>query len=82
MAKKFKKIGENLDIKNIVIHQLLKESGNRNVNPKEAEKEYTAHAGELALMQTEIDAAKESYENLVKKVDEAFKNLENTTKIK
>ena len=34
MAKKFKKIGENLDIKNIVIHQLLKESGNRNVNPK------------------------------------------------
>lgn len=36
MAKKFKKIGENLDIKNIVIHQLLKESGNRNVDPKEA----------------------------------------------
>ncbi len=52
------------------------------VNPKEAEKEYTAHADELALMQTEIDAAKERYENLVKKVDEAFKNLEDTTKAK
>lgn len=52
------------------------------VNPKEAEKEYTAHADELALMQTEIDVAKERYENLVKKVDEAFKNLLDTTKIK
>jgi len=62
--------------------ELITKLNDDSVNPKEAEKEYTAHAGELALMQTEIDAAKESYENLVKKVDEAFKNLENTTKIK
>lgn len=38
MAKKFKKIGENLEVKNIVIHQLLKDAGNRLVNPKEAKK--------------------------------------------
>lgn len=37
MEKKFKKIGENLDVKNIVIHQLLKDAGNRLVNPKKAE---------------------------------------------
>lgn len=36
MAKKFKKIGENLEVKNIVIHQLLKDAGNRLVNPREA----------------------------------------------
>jgi len=37
MAKKFKKVGENLDVKNIVIHQLLKDAGNRIVNPKKAD---------------------------------------------
>ena len=62
--------------------ELITKLNDDSVNPKEAEKEYTAHADELALMQTEIDAAKESYENLVKKVDEAFKNLLDTTKIK
>lgn len=36
MAKKFKKIGENLEVKNIVIHQLLKDAGNRLVNSKAA----------------------------------------------
>jgi len=34
MAKKIKKFGENLKVKNIVIHQLLKESGDRLVNSK------------------------------------------------
>ncbi len=62
--------------------ELITKLNDDSVNPKEAEKEYTAHADELALMQTEIDAAKERYENLVKKVDEAFKNLEDTTKAK
>ncbi len=52
------------------------------VNPKEAEKEYTAHADELALMQTEIDATKARYEGLVKQVEEAFKNLLDSTTIK
>jgi len=52
------------------------------VNPKEAEKEYMAHVDELALMQTEINATKEGYEKLVKQLDEAFKNLGDTTKIK
>ncbi|WP_241287596.1 nucleoid-associated protein [Chryseobacterium indologenes] len=37
MAKKFEKIGENLEVKNIVIHQLLKDAGNRLVNPKAAD---------------------------------------------
>lgn len=36
MAKKLKKIGENLEVKNIVIHQLLKGAGNRLVNSKAA----------------------------------------------
>ena len=62
--------------------ELITKLNDDSVNPKEAEKEYTAHADELALMQTEIDVAKERYENLVKKVDEAFKNLLDTTKIK
>ncbi len=62
--------------------ELITKLNDDSVNPKEAEKECTAHADELVLMQTEIDAAKESYENLVKKVDEAFKNLEDTTKAK
>ncbi len=36
MAKKFRKIGENLEVKNIIIHQLLKDAGNRLVNAKAA----------------------------------------------
>lgn len=36
MEKKFQKIGENLIIKNIIIHQLLKDAGRRDVNAKSA----------------------------------------------
>lgn len=36
MGKKFQKIGENLIIKNIIIHQLLKDAGKRCVNAKSA----------------------------------------------
>ena len=62
--------------------ELIVKLNDDTVNPKEAEKEYIAHTDELALMQTEIDAAKARYESLAKQVDEAFKNLEDTTKIK
>lgn len=36
MSKKLKRIGEDLNIRNIVIHQLLKSAGNRTVNSKSA----------------------------------------------
>lgn len=62
--------------------ELITKLNDDSVNPKEAEKEYTAHTDELALMQTEIDAAKEGYEKLVKEVKEAFKNLLDSTTIK
>ena len=44
MSKQLKKWGENLNIKNIVIHQLLKNAGNRAVNAKSAEQ--TLNIGE------------------------------------
>lgn len=52
------------------------------VNPIEAEKEYTAHVDELELMKPEINSVKESYETLVKQVGEAFKSVDDTTKVK
>ncbi len=61
---------------------LMTKLNDDSVNPTEAEKEYMAHVDELALMQTEINATKEGYEKLVKQLDEAFKNLGDTTKIK
>lgn len=62
--------------------ELIVKLNDDSVNPKEAEKEYITHTDELALMQTEIDAAKARYESLAKQVEEAFKNLGDTSKIK
>jgi len=49
---------------------------------KQVEKDYTSQVDELELMKPEINAAKESYDLLVKKVAEAFENLGDTTKVK
>jgi len=62
--------------------ELIAKLNDNSANPSEVEKEYTAHVDELELMKPEINSAKESYEKLVKEVDEAFKNLGDTTKVK
>ena len=62
--------------------ELITQLNDDSVNPQEAEKEYTAHLDELELMKSEINTAKESYELMVRKVAEAFKNLGDTTKAK
>ena len=60
--------------------ELITKLNDNSAKPTEVEKEYTAHVDELALMQTEINTAKEGYEKLVKQVEEAFKNLLDTAK--
>lgn len=62
--------------------ELITKLNDNSAKPAEVEKEYTAHADELALMQPEIDAVKGRYESLVKQVEEAFKNLLDSTTIK
>lgn len=62
--------------------ELITKLNDDSAKPAEVEKEYTAHVDELALMQTEINTTKESYEKLVKQVEEAFKNLLDTAKAK
>lgn len=62
--------------------ELIMKLNDNSAKPTEVEKEYTAHVDELALMQTEINTAKEGYEKLVKQVEEAFKNLLDTAKAK
>jgi chromosome segregation ATPase len=62
--------------------ELITQLNDDSVNPKEAETEYTAHVDELELMKPEINSAKESYEKLVKEVEDTFKNLGDTTKTK
>lgn len=59
--------------------ELITKLNDNSAKPAEVEKEYTAHVDELALMQTEINTAKEGYEKLVKEVAEAFKNLLDST---
>ena len=49
---------------------------------KQVEKDYTAQVDELELMKPEIAAAKSDYEKIVTEVSEAFKSLEDTTKLK
>jgi chromosome segregation ATPase len=62
--------------------ELITKLNNNTVNPKEAEKEYLSHIDELELMKPEINSAKEDYNKLVEIVDEAFKSLGDTTKVK
>lgn len=62
--------------------ELIAELNNNSADPKEVEKEFTSHQDELELMKLEIDAAKDGYEKLIKQVNEAFKNLLDTTKVK
>ena len=49
---------------------------------KQVEKDYTAQLDELELMKPEIASVKSDYEKIVADVDEAFKNLGDSTKVK
>ena len=49
---------------------------------KQVEKEYKAQVDELELIKPEIASAKTDYEKIVTKVDEAFKSVGDTTKVK
>ena len=62
--------------------ELITKLNEDSADPKEVEKEYTAHKDELELMKPEINSAKESYEDLVKEVGKLFKKLSDTTKVK
>lgn len=62
--------------------ELITKLNDDSVNPIEAEKEYTAQVDELELIKPEINSAKESYENLVKEVDEILESAGDTTKAK
>lgn len=62
--------------------ELITKLNDDSANPKEIEKEYTAHLDEIELMKPEINSAKESYNKLVEEVDKAFKNLGDTTNVK
>lgn len=61
-----------------LIEQVKTNSG----DSKQVEKDYTAQLDELELIKPEIATVKSDYEKIVAKVDEAFKNLEDTTKVK
>ena len=61
-----------------LVEQVKTNSG----DSKQVEKDYTSQLDELELIKPEITAAKSDYEKIVAKVDEAFKNLEDTTKVK
>ena len=62
--------------------ELIAKLNDNTADPKEVEKEFTSHQNELELMKPEINAVKESYEKLVKDVEETFKKLGDTTKVK
>ena len=49
---------------------------------KQVEKDFASQVDELELMKPEIAAAKSDYEKIVAEVDEAFKNLGDSTKVK
>ena len=52
--------------------ELIAKLNDNTADPKEVEKEFTSHQNELELMKPEINAVKESYEKLVKDVEETF----------
>lgn len=49
---------------------------------KQVEKDFASQVDELELMKPEIAAAKSDYEKLVAKVDENFKSVDDSTKVK
>ena len=61
-----------------LVEQVKTNSG----DSKQVEKDYTSQLDELELIKSEIANVKSDYEKIVAKVDEAFKNLEDTTKVK
>jgi hypothetical protein len=61
-----------------LVEQVKTNSG----DSKQVEKDYTTQLDELELIKPEIATIKSDYEKIVAKVDEAFKNLEDTTKVK
>lgn len=62
--------------------ELITKLNDNSANPKEVEKEYIAHSDELELMKPEINSVKETYNKLAEEVDNAFKNLGDTTNLK
>ena len=61
-----------------LVEQVKTNSG----DSKQVEKDYTVQLDELELMKPEIASVKSDYEKTVAEVDEAFKNLSDTTKAK
>lgn len=61
-----------------LVEQVKTNSG----DAKQVEKDYTAQLDELELMKPEIASVKSDYEKIVAEVDEAFKNLVDSTKVK
>jgi chromosome segregation ATPase len=62
--------------------ELITKLNDNSANPKEIEKEYTSHVDKLELMKPEINSAKEDYNKSVEIVDETFKSLGDTVKVK
>ena len=62
----------------VLVEQVKTNSG----DAKQVEKDYTAQLDELELMKPEIASVKSDYEKIVAEVDEAFKNLGDSTKVK
>ena len=61
-----------------LVEQVKSNSG----DSKQVEKDYTAQLDELELMKPEIASVKSDYEKIVAEVDEAFKSLGDTAKVK
>jgi hypothetical protein len=61
-----------------LVEQVKTNSG----DAKQVEKDYAAQLDELELMKPEIASVKSDYEKIVAEVDEAFKNLGDSTKVK
>ena len=69
----------NLGWKNkSIVEQVKTNTG----DSKQVKKDFASQVDELELMKPEIAAAKSDYEKIVSEVDEAFKNLSDTTKSK
>ena len=61
-----------------LVEQVKTNSG----DAKQVEKDYTAQLDELELMKPDIASVKSDYEKIVAEVDEAFKSVGDTTKVK
>lgn len=61
---------------------LVEQVKNNTGNSKQVEKDYIAQLDELELIKPEIASAKSDYEKTVAEVDETFKSLGDTTKVK